>query len=152
MRILSIFRRMDWETLSFLWCSRSRSFASATTSWWKRGRRRLSEWRTTPDAKPRTAEHGSTMKGNSLKSASSESSRSASRGNRDWPTPWPYTARCGTTCVLLQFFCSLEVQNITVSSLFCFAVLLLHSKVLIGLHWQESRVSIIQYYTGQGCN
>lgn len=60
---------------------RNRRSASAMTSWWKRGRRRWSEWRTTPDAKPRRAGHGSTMRGNSRRSANRESSRSASRGN-----------------------------------------------------------------------
>lgn len=60
---------------------RSRRSASATISWWKHGRRRWSEWRTTPGERPRRAGRGSTTRGSSLRSESRGSSRSASRGN-----------------------------------------------------------------------
>lgn len=111
---------------------RNRTSASATTSWWRRGRRRWSGWRTTRVARPRMAAPGSTTRDSSPKYASRESSRSASRGKlREWVTGiklFSYAAwrlRCSSRAGI-----NLE----SIPSIACF----FSPRCLLKMHWQGS--------------
>lgn len=66
--------------MSVCLCGRNRKSASATTSWWRRGKRRWSGWRTTHGVRPKRVARASTTSANSPRSASSASSRSVSKG------------------------------------------------------------------------
>lgn len=79
---------------AFFFKYRNRRSASAMTSWWKRGRRKWSEWRIIQDGKLRRAGRGSTMKGNFQKSASRESSRNAFRGTMHFTHHWSTSSYC----------------------------------------------------------